>query len=128
MTVEASKDDRPLQETRVLVADDEFPIAIVIEQSLRDAEAEVVSAATLAATIKATVEQTLSAAILDVRLGRQTTEAAADVLASKGVPFVFYSGQGLPDSMRSKFPSAKLLMKPVKQSAVVAAIIDAVGH
>lgn len=107
MTGGTNRTDRPLQGRRVLVADDEFLIAIVIEESLRDAGAEIISAATLAATIRATEEQNLSAAILDVRLGRQTTEEAAEILAAKGVPFVFYGGQALPESMRSKFPGAK---------------------
>jgi hypothetical protein len=62
-----------------------------------------------------------SVVILDVRLGRQTTEQAAEMLAAKGVLFVFYSGQALPESMRNKFPGAKVLTKPLNESAVVAA-------
>jgi CheY-like chemotaxis protein len=128
MKGQTNRTDRPLQGRRVLVADDEFLIAIVIEESLRDAGAEIVSAATLAAMLRATEGEALSVAILDVRLGRQTTEQAAEMLAAKGVPFIFYSGQALPESMRIKFPGAKVLTKPLNESAVVAAIVGAVGH
>jgi DNA-binding response OmpR family regulator len=128
MTKEANKTDTPLEGRRVLVADDEFLIAVVIEESLQDAGAEVISAATLAATLKATEEHDLSAAVLDVRLGHQTTERAAEILSAKNVPLVFYSGQELPQAMRIKFPSAKVLIKPLHQSAIIAAIVNVIGH
>ena len=118
--------DQPLRGMRILVADDEFLIAIFVEETLRDAGAEIVSAATLAAAMKATEDLSLSGAILVVRLGRETTEAAADILSARGVPLVFCTGQGLPDSMRTKFPRAKILTKPVKQSAFVDAILKVV--
>lgn len=125
---QTAKPDRPLRGMRILIADDEFLIAIVIEETLRDAGAEIVSAATLASALKATEDPLISAAILDVRLGRHTTEAAADILSARGVPFVFYSGQALPDVFRRKFPSAKVLAKPVKHSAIVEAVLEAVRH
>src|SRR5215475_11262559 len=90
----------PLQGMRVLVVDDEFLIAVTIEDTLRDAGAEIVSAATLPAALKAASHEPLSAALLDVRLDRHSTEEVADVLASREVPFFFYSGQPLPDRIR----------------------------
>ncbi len=46
---EGSKTDpaRPLQGMRILVADDEFLIAVTIEETLCDAGAEIVSTSTL---------------------------------------------------------------------------------
>ena len=92
--------EQPLRGLRILVADDKFLIAVTIEETLRDAGAEILSAATLPAALKTANEEQLSAALLDVRLGRQTSEAVADALAARAVPFVFYSGQSLPDRMR----------------------------
>ncbi len=116
----------PLQGMRILVADDEFFIAMVIEETLRDAGADIVIAATLSAALKEANGAPLSAALLDVRLGRETTEAVADALAARAIPFIFYTGQSLPDAMLKKHPTAKVLIKPVRQSTFVGAIIDIV--
>lgn len=111
-----------LRGMRVLVVDDEFLIAIAIEQTLTEAGADIVSAATLPAALKIASEEPLSAALLDVGLGRKTSEGIADILAARGIPFVFYTGQPLPDSMREKHPAAQVLMKPIHQDAFVRAI------
>lgn len=113
-----------LQGMRVLVVDDEFLIAIAIEETLKDAGADIVSAATLPAALKIATEEQLSAALLDVRLGRQTSEEVADMLASRAIPFVFYSGQPLPDSMRAKHPGAQVLIKPIRHDAFIEAILQ----
>ena len=115
--------DQVLRGMRILVADDEFFIAAAIEDTLREAGAEIVSAATLPAALKCASEEDLCAALLDIRLGRQTTEAVADVLAARAIPFVFYSGQTLPDSMREKHPGARVLSKPAGQEVFVEAML-----
>lgn len=50
---------------RVLVVDDEFLIAVAIEETLKDAGAAIVSAATLPEALKIATEEPLSAALLD---------------------------------------------------------------
>ena len=120
--------DQPLSGMRILVAEDEFLILIGIEEMLRDAGAETFAAATLKAAVKGAHEEPLSVALLDVRLGRDTTEPVADLLALRGVPFVFYSGQGLPDSIRSKHPHAELLLKPIDRKSFIKAILKVVKH
>jgi CheY-like chemotaxis protein len=124
MNPQSDRDNR-LEGMRILVADDEFLIAVAIEDSLRDAGAEIVSAATVPAAMAAAADEKLSAAILDVRMGRQTTEGVADRLAARAVPFLFYSGHTLPDSIREKHPNAKVLLKPTRQHAIVEAILSA---
>jgi DNA-binding NtrC family response regulator len=110
---------QPLRGLRILVADDEFLIAITIEDTLRDAGAEVVLASTLAQALKTATDGPISAALLDVRIGRETSEAVADALAARAVPFLFYSGQPLPDRMRDRHPAARVLVKPVRQDTFV---------
>jgi CheY-like chemotaxis protein len=123
------KPDQPLLGMRILVADDEFLIAVAIEELLRDAGAEIVSAATWPAALAgATTGEPLSAALLDVRMGSQTTEAVADALCSRAVPFVFYSGQALPDRMRAKHPGVEVLIKPIKLDAVVEKLVRILKH
>ena len=120
--------DQRLQGMRILVADDEYLIAITIEETLSDAGAEIVSASTLAAALKSANDVSLSAAVLDVRLGRQTTEAVADALAARAVPFIFYTGQALPDSIHVKHPGVTVLIKPSNQDTFVGAVLKAMGH
>jgi len=121
--------DRPLRGMRILIADDEFLIAITIEEAFRDAGADVVTAATLGAALKSVrADEALSAAFLDVRLGHDTTEAVADELAARAVPFAFYTGQALPDHIRRKHPDIKVLIKPSKQELFIATILDIARH
>ena len=122
------KRDRPLLGMKILIADDEFLILVCIEEALRDAGADIVSASTLPAALEGAADDTLSAALLDVRLGRQTTETVADALLARDVPFVFYTGQALPDHIREKHPDAKVLVKPSKQDAFIEAMLQVMQH
>jgi len=119
---------QPLRGMRILVVDDEFLIVSLIEETLHDAGAEIVTAATLRTALKTASHEPLSAALLDIRLGRQTSEAVADVLAARRVPFVFYSGQMVPDRIREKHPHAQVLNKPSRQEAFVEAMLRVMGR
>ena len=80
---------------RVLVAEDEFVIALEIGDTLRRAGYEVVGpAATAGEAARLAAEGPLDAAVLDLGLRDGTAIAAADALAARGVPFVFLSGYG----------------------------------
>jgi hypothetical protein len=59
---------------------------------------------------------------LDFRLGGDTSEPIADVLAARNVPFVFYSGQTLPEKVRAKYPGVMALAKPLRHNDVVEAV------
>jgi DNA-binding NtrC family response regulator len=120
--------DQPLQGMRILVADDEFLIAVTIEETLSDAGAKIVGASTLAAALKTANDESIAAAVLDVRLGLQTTETVADTLAARGVPFILNTGQSLPDSIHDKRPDVAVLIRPADQGAFVDAVLKATGH
>lgn len=111
-----------LRGARILVVDDEYLIALNIEMILNDEGAETKSATTLEEALKGAQDEGLCAAVLDYRLGKQTSEAVADVLAARGVPVVFYSGQALPDSILAKFPNVIALAKPLRHNDVVEAV------
>ena len=57
--------------------------------------------------------EALSAATLDVRLGRETTEAIAAILSERNIPFLFYTGQTLPADMQARWPDSAVIVKPV---------------
>ncbi|HET6308860.1 MAG TPA: response regulator [Rhodopila sp.] len=115
--------DQPLRGTRILVVDDEFLIAAALEDALRDAGSDTVCALTLAAALECAGSERLSAAVLDVRLGRHSIEPVADALAARQVPFMFYTGQALPEQLCGKYPHTKVLLKPAKQNMVVQAML-----
>jgi len=123
-----AEDRQALRGLKILVVDDEFLIAVAIEDSLKEAGAEIISAATSPDAMKIAAEAPLAAAVLDVRLGRQTSEEVADVLATRGIPFVFYSGQPLPENIREKHAAAQLLMKPVNHDALIHAVTKLAGR
>ncbi len=116
--------DLPLEGMRILIAEDEFLIAATIEETLENAGAEVVATATLEAATRVAQSEGFSAAILDMRLGRQTTETVVDLLSARGVPLVVYTGEPLPASVRANHPNLKMLSKPARQAELVAAILE----
>ena len=123
-----SERDQPLRGMRVLIAEDEIFIAMSLEDTLRDAGADIVHAATLTTALERAKDHSLSLAVLDVRLGRQSTEAVADVLAARSVPFIFYSGNALPAPVRDKHPNARVLLKPVKEEAFLETVVAITRH
>ena len=90
----------------MLVAEDEFVIALEVEDALRRAGYEVVGpAATAGEAERLAAEEPLDAAVLDLDLRDGTAVAAADALAGRGIPFVFLSGYGaevLPGRLRGR--------------------------
>jgi DNA-binding NtrC family response regulator len=111
--------DLPLGGRRILICEDEYLIALDLEKAFAEAGAEVVLALTLTEAVKCVAEDGISAAVLDIRLGRLTTEPAADLLVGRNVPFIFYSGQAPPLAMRGKYPEVPVLAKPTSPHVVV---------
>ncbi|WP_431324424.1 response regulator [Rhizobium sp. YTU87027] len=88
-------------------------IALDMEATFLDAGAEVIGpCATVLAAMDAVRNEEPSLAILDIRLGSETTESIGDLLTEQGVPFLFYSGQALPDDMKRKRGGAVVVAKP----------------
>jgi len=110
---------------RILVADDEIMIAMNMEDSLREAGAEVISVGTIASALSCVGSEPISAAVLDVRLGTGDTQDVADILFSRGIPFVFYSGHTLPDCMQARYPGVPVLIKPTRSHTILEILLAA---
>lgn len=81
--------------TVILVVEDEPLIGLDLTMTLEEAGASVIGPiATVAAALSVVETSRPSAAILDVRLGREEVGPVAAALAAKGVPFVFHTGHG----------------------------------
>jgi DNA-binding NtrC family response regulator len=73
--------------------------------------------------VQAASEETFSVAILDVRLGRETTQQVVEILARRAIPFVFYTGQEVPEEIRSIYAPSAVLAKPADQKLLVDTIV-----
>src|SRR5262245_37988032 len=103
---------------RILVADDEPLIAMVIEDWLTDLKCQTLGPVGTSREALALIERTSpDAAILDVRLADGTSYAVAEQLRGRGIPFAFASGQDLSE-IDPRFRDAPLLSKPFDISAI----------
>ncbi len=117
-----------LQGCRVLVVEDDALLALVYDEFLQDAGADVVGpAATVAEGGKLAEANGISVALLDVRLGDAEVWPVARILAGKGVPFVFCTGHFSSGSIPAEWSGRPVLTKPVRPTQVVAALVKALA-
>ena len=91
---------------RGLIVEDEMLVSMVIEDALAGLGVEIAGAAgTLEQALAQAEKGTFDCAILDVRLHGKDIYPVADMLAARGIPFVFSTGygkSGLPDRYRDR--------------------------
>lgn len=91
---------------RILLVEDEYLIRMLLEDMLDDLGYAVTGAAGSVPEASALARsQDFDAAILDVNLDGQEVFPVAEILAGRGLPFVFvtgYGGGGLPEAYRSR--------------------------
>ena len=108
--------DSLLAGKRCLVLDDEFLIALDIQQILELAGAEhVASVASASEAIELLRrEPKFDLAVLDVKLGGAEGNSldVAAMLAKAGTPFVFLTGMRVDNVHAKKFPQAPVVEKP----------------
>ncbi|HEY6023199.1 MAG TPA: response regulator [Pseudolabrys sp.] len=111
---------------RCLVLDDEFLIALDIQQILEHAgAAHVISVASAAEALDLLHrEPKFDLAVLDVKLSgpEGTSLDVADVLAAKGTPFVFLTGMRVDALHAKRFPHAPVIEKPYDAAALLDAV------
>ncbi len=109
---------------RCLVLDDEFLIALDIQQILEGAGAAHVICPNSAADALAALRDgpKFDIAVLDVRLGGMTCIGVASALAAQGTPFIFLTGARGDDEHIRQFPDAPVVMKPYQVPALLDAL------
>lgn len=113
-----------------LVLDDEFLIALDIQQILETAgAANVVSVSNAAAALAALRAQTFDAAVLDVRLSdaSRSSMTVAALLAEQGAAIVFLTGMRGEDEHTRNFPSAPVVEKPYQALTLLEALRKALA-
>jgi DNA-binding response OmpR family regulator len=112
-----------LDGARVLLVEDDFLIGLELTAILADAGAEIVGPVqTVESALALAAEVSFSAAILDIRVGERTAGPVARLLAERGVPFLFYTGQATTDPLRAEWPDCKIMSKPALPLSLVAAV------
>ena len=99
--------------TRILVVEDEALVAMLIEDELSELGFDVVGpAATVSRALALCQDERIDGAVLDVNLGGgQRSDAVADFLLSKCIPFVFVTGYG-DAGVSVRFADKAVLQKP----------------
>jgi len=99
----------------VLVVEDDALLALAVAEMLKNEGFHVIGPAHSADRALTLIERTLPAlAVLDVNLGKQTSEPVAVELRRLGVPFLCVSAYS-SDQMPDAFPGAPFLPKPLEE-------------
>lgn len=103
-----------IQGLRVLVVEDDSLICLLLEDMLSELGCQVVGTA---GHIKRAIElaqreESVDVAILDVNLGDRQVFPVADILAERGVPFLFATGMGA-DALPANWLGHCSLQKPM---------------
>ncbi len=112
----------------VLLVEDNMIIAMDGEDALRDLGAEVMTAASVGRARDAIATQPVDLAVLDFNLGSETSLPIAELLAARGIPFIFATGYGDGLELPSQFADVTLLKKPYSSATLAQAltpVIDA---
>ncbi|UFN50134.1 response regulator [Roseomonas sp. OT10] len=111
-----------LEGRRVLVVEDETLVAMLVEDTLLDAGAQVMGpVASVAAALALIAEQVPDVAVLDLNLAGETSEPIADELTRLGVPFVVASGYG-QSGVPERHANVPVLAKPYAPEELTAAL------
>ncbi len=109
--------------TRLLVVEDEYLIRMLLEDMLADLGYDVAAAVgTMAEACEQAATGDFSAAILDVNLGGHEIFPVAEILAKRGLPFVFVTGYG-ERSLPELYRGHPALQKPFEADQLDTALV-----
>jgi CheY-like chemotaxis protein len=109
---------------RVLVVEDSFLVASSITRMLEDLGCRVVGPyATVIDAMGAMDAGGFDAGVLDVNLGKETSEPVAAGLRSRGVPFVFVTGYLSPALKDPRFAGYARVHKPLTEAMLADALV-----
>ena len=120
------KPDSLLMGKRCLVLDDEFLIALDIQQTLELSGATHVACVATASEALALLraDPDFDVAVLDVKLSGSDRNSlgVAALLSAKGMPFVFLTGMRVDDIHAKQFPQVPVIEKPYDAATLLDAV------
>jgi PAS domain S-box-containing protein len=103
---------------RVLLVEDEALVALMIQETLVEFGFDVLGPVGSASeALAAARECRIDAAVLDINLGDDLVYTVAEILAQRGVPFVFVTGYDA-ESIDSRFSGIPVLQKPIERESL----------
>ena len=111
----------PLAGQTILVVEDEALISFDIETTLTDAGASVVPASDQRTGLAAANDPSLTAAVLDVRLKRESVDPICVSLDRRWVPFLFLTGDS--GAAAQKWAPAPILSKPFAAGSLIDGLV-----
>jgi len=113
---------------RILVVEDEVLVGLDLAMILTDAGATVIGPVqSLSEALVLAAEEELTAVVLDVRLGPESTLSVGRKLTDRGIPFIVYTGQVESDLTHSGWPRCKIIPKPALPQKLVGVLSDCCG-
>lgn len=104
---------------RVLIVEDEALVAMLVEDTLLDAGAEVAGpAATASEALALLASSRPDVAVVDINLGDHTSEPVTTALTARGVPFLVATGYGAA-ALGTLPPGTGVIAKPFELAALV---------
>lgn len=108
---------------RILVVEDAFLIGMDLKMSLEQMGFDVLGPVpTSARALNILKRDGCDGAILDVSLGRETSESVADHLASKAIPFFFLTGYSKNNINDPSLQDRPLYHKPMNRESLAKAV------
>ncbi|MCH2132944.1 MAG: hypothetical protein MK116_04250 [Phycisphaerales bacterium] len=108
---------------RILIVEDAFLIGMDLKMSLEQMGYEVLGPAPSSARAMSLLQREVChGAILDVSLGRETSESVADFLVDKNVPFFFLTGYNNANLVDESLQEKPLYHKPMNRESLAEAV------
>jgi CheY-like chemotaxis protein len=111
-------DRGPLAGQPILVLEDEPLLALELDSTFRSAGARVDVAMDGEKALRAIERLGLSAAVVDINLGREDCSTVCERLSDAGIPFVFFTGEARPEVML-RWPSTPVLTKLASKQRII---------
>jgi len=113
-----------LEGLRVLVVEDEAPIALQLEDMLSELGCGVIGPASRVGQALRLIEgQEVDAAVLDLNIAGELVYPVADALAERGLPHIFVTGYGA-DALTEPYRNRPVLEKPFLRRALREAMLN----
>jgi CheY-like chemotaxis protein len=110
---------------RVLLVEDEFMVALLLETELATLGCEIIGPiGRLDRALEIAQREALDVAILDVNINGKEVYPVAEALAARDIPFVFVSGYGR-QGLRAPYGDRPTLQKPFRVDDLVAVLEEA---
>jgi len=119
---------QPLERTdlRILVVEDEATIALQLEDMLTELGYDVVGPASrVRQALQLLEDRQVDTAVLDLNIAGELVYPVADVLANRGLPYIFATGYRI-SSLAEPYSGQFVLKKPFSRRELLQAIQNAV--